>query len=68
MSAAAKAAPVFLSPAELSARWNGAVAPSTLALWRTQKSGPAYTKLGGKVFYALADVEAYEASQRRGVK
>ena len=64
-STTVRQAPVYLSPAELSSRWNSAVKVSTLALWRTQKSGPIYTKLGGKVLYDLADIENYEDGQRR---
>ena len=36
----------------------------TLERWRWLKTGPAYIKVGGRVVYALTDVEAYEAAQR----
>lgn len=35
------------------------VAPQTLANWHTQGRGPKSMKLGGKVFYWLADLEAF---------
>ncbi len=30
--------------------------------------GPAYLKIGGRVIYRLADIEAYEAARRRTTK
>jgi hypothetical protein len=66
MGAALKAEPQYLAPSELSERWQGKITTQTLAQWRARKVGPAYTKLGGSVLYDLADVEAYEAKQRRG--
>lgn len=56
----------YLSPAELSARWRNKVATATLAQWRSRKTGPAWTKFGGKVLYALKDVKTYETAQKRG--
>jgi hypothetical protein len=39
--------------------------PSTLATWRSAKKGPAYYKVGRRVFYSRADLEAWIASRRR---
>jgi hypothetical protein len=35
-----------------------------LERWRWRKTGPNYVKIGAKVVYALADVEAYERRRR----
>jgi hypothetical protein len=53
---------IFLTQAELAARFR--VSPRTLERWRWLKTGPTYVKLGGKVVYALEDVEAYERRRR----
>lgn len=39
----------------------------TLANWRTKGEGPRYVKLGRKVLYSVAEVDAYEQRQSRGV-
>jgi hypothetical protein len=52
----------FFQQVELADRWR--VSPRTLERWRWTKTGPAYTKIGGRVVYALADVEAYERRRR----
>ena len=44
---------------ELARRW--VISPRTLEQWRWQGRGPRFLKLGGRVLYRLADVEAYEA-------
>lgn len=38
--------------------------PATLIAWRHQRKGPAYTRIGRKIFYRGADLIAYVASQR----
>lgn len=38
--------------------------PGTLAAWRTQGRGPAYVKIGRRVFYRRSDVAAWLASRR----
>jgi hypothetical protein len=48
-----------LNQIELSRRWK--VSPRTLERWRWQKTGPDFLKVGGRVVYRLADIEAYEA-------
>lgn len=52
----------YLDQRELSARWH--ISPRTLERWRCMNTGPTYTRLGGKVVYAIADVEAYERRRR----
>ena len=44
---------------ELARRW--LISPRTLEQWRWQGRGPRFLKLGGRVLYRLADVDAYEA-------
>lgn len=50
----------FLSPIELSDRWGGRISPRTLANWRSQGLGPAYTKVGGAVLYPVKSVDDWE--------
>lgn len=38
----------------------------TLSRWRKENIGPAYMRIGGRVFYAISDVEAWERSHRGG--
>ena len=35
------------------------LAPKTLAMWRCSGDGPRFTKIGGKVFYFKADLDAW---------
>jgi hypothetical protein len=44
----------------LATRWR--VSPRTLEQWRWQGRGPRFLKIGGRVVYRLADVEAFEAA------
>lgn len=53
----------FINQIELSRRWG--VSPRTLERWRWLGEGPAFVKLGGKVVYNLAVIEAYEKAQIR---
>jgi hypothetical protein len=39
------------------------MSPRTLERWRWLGQGPAFLKIGGRVVYRLADIEAYEAAQ-----
>lgn len=50
-----------LNQVELAARWN--ISPRTLERWRWTGEGPAFVKIGGRVVYRLADVDAYEAGR-----
>ena len=50
--------PVFLSDLQLAERWQ--VHRQTLLRWRREASGPAYTRINGRVLYPLAEVEQYE--------
>lgn len=52
----------YLTPAELSKRWNRAVTTGTLANWRSKGQGPAFAKFGARVRYPLAKVIEWEAA------
>jgi hypothetical protein len=48
----------LLTDAQLAARWQ--LSRGTLANQRSQRRGPAYLKLAGRVRYRLSDIQAYE--------
>ena len=52
-----------INQVELSRRWR--LSPRTLERWRYQGTGPQFLKVGGRVVYRLADIEAFEAEQLR---
>jgi hypothetical protein len=52
-----------LNQVELARRWR--ISPRTLERWRWSGHGPPYMKIGGRVVYRLADIEAFEAAQTR---
>ena len=52
-----------LTPKETSARLG--VAVQTLANWRLFGTGPRFLKLGGKILYPLAEIEAFEQANLR---
>lgn len=52
-----------LNQVELARRWG--VSERTLERWRWKRQAPSFMKIGGRVAYAIADVEAFEAAQRR---
>lgn len=60
----AQAQPKFLTAAEVSQRWGGAVGTGTLANWRVQGKGPAFVKLGSKVLYPIDELDKWEAAQK----
>jgi predicted DNA-binding transcriptional regulator AlpA len=47
-----------LSTREVAQRWN--ISLRTLDRWRWAGEGPRFLKLGGRVVYRLADIEAFE--------
>jgi hypothetical protein len=57
--------PKFLTPREVVQRSAGAVTERTLANWRSTGSHRLpYHKWGGRVRYAVEDVEKFESEQR----
>lgn len=55
--------PPHLNQIELARRWK--ISHRTLERWRWTGQGPAFLKIGGRVVYRVADVEAFEAAQCR---
>lgn len=53
----------LLSEREASA-YLGPVSVRTLQDWRVRGTGPAYTKLGRRVAYAVADLDAFKVAGR----
>ena len=45
---------------DLAQRWR--MSPRTLEQWRWQGRGPRFLKIGGRVVYRFADIEAFEAA------
>ncbi len=52
-----------LSTRALGERWS--ISPRTLERWRCAGEGPRFLKLGGRVVYRIADIEAFEAAHLR---
>ena len=46
------------------AQYLGPIAVRTLQDWRSQGVGPAYSKLGKRIAYAVADLDAYLEAHR----
>ena len=42
------------------------VTTHSFARWASEKSGPAYYKLGGKTWYRQCDLDEFVESRRRG--
>lgn len=55
-----------LNQVELGRRWS--MSHRTLERWRWEGHGPRYLKVGGRVLYRLADIEAFEAARFLGPK
>jgi len=53
----------LLSPRQLAARWG--LSEKTLERWRMLGTGPAFLKLGSRVLYSLAEIEAHERERTR---
>jgi hypothetical protein len=49
-----------LDQTTLASRWQ--MSPRTLEQWRWKGAGPQYLKIGGRIVYRLADIEAFEAA------
>ena len=52
-----------LTQDDLAQRWR--ISARTLERWRGLQEGPQFLKIGGRVVYRLADVEAYEAAMKQ---
>ena len=42
---------LYLTPAQLCARWLGRISEKTLANWRSGKKGPRYKRFGSRILY-----------------
>lgn len=51
---------MFLTPQQLSERWEERISARTLANWRSAGIGPPFVKIGGAIVYRRCDVEAWE--------
>lgn len=51
---------LFLTPDELSDRYEGRINVRTLTNWRSQGKGPRFQKIGGAILYRMRDIEAWE--------
>jgi len=56
--------PQFLTPEELARRWRMSV--RSLERWRTDRRGPVWLRLEGRVLYRMTDVLDYEDARLRG--
>jgi predicted DNA-binding transcriptional regulator AlpA len=54
---------VLIKPAEVAAKLS--IGENTLAKWRLTGKGPSYVKVGARVMYDAATVEAWIASRVR---
>jgi len=52
-----------LGTRDLAERWS--ISRRTLDRWRWAGEGPRFLKLGGRVVYRIADIEAFEQQQLR---
>jgi hypothetical protein len=57
---------LWITNKELAERWR--LATNTPEQWRCRRIGPAWTKIGGRVRYLLADIEAFEKANGKGRK
>ena len=63
-TAAAQQTPLrHFNQVDLARRWR--MSARTLERWRYQRKGPAFLKIGGRIAYRTADVEAFEVARRR---
>ena len=49
----------LLTTRQASEFFGGSPSTATLHIWRGQRKGPPYCKLGGRVFYRAVDLEAW---------
>lgn len=54
---------LYLTPAQLCARWLGRISDKTLANWRSDQKGPRYKRFGSRILYPLDGVEEWEREQ-----
>ena len=50
----------YLTPSEVSCRYNERVTVRTLANWRWAGNGPKFTRIGGRILYDLVELVKWE--------
>lgn len=55
--------PRYLTEAEVVERYRHAVSSGTLRNWRTQRTGPAYVKVGKAVLYPISALDDWDHKQ-----
>jgi hypothetical protein len=55
---------IHLSQKELAERWR--MSEATLEHWRSDRIGPVFLKILGRVLYRLIDIEEFEVASLRG--
>lgn len=50
----------YLTPKEVTERYQDTISERTLANWRSRGEGPPFTKIGGKVLYPLEKLTDWE--------
>lgn len=63
-SAPSQSKPKLLPPREASSYLQDAVTVGTLAKWRCSGTGPAFIRIGNKIFYEESALYAYLNSRR----
>jgi hypothetical protein len=56
----------YMTPQQVSEHFGGTISVRTLANWRSQQVGPAYTKVGGRVLYPTASIAEWEQKRTVG--
>ncbi|MFD3263124.1 DNA-binding protein [Phenylobacterium ferrooxidans] len=61
-------AATYLTPQEVSERWDGRITPKTLANWRCDEvgKGPRFKRFGNRILYPVADLETWEEENSYG--
>ena len=55
---------IHLGQKELAERWR--MSEATLERWRSDRIGPVFLKIQGRVLYRLIDIEAFEVASLKG--
>ena len=55
---------IHLSQKELDERWR--MSEATVERWRSDRIGPVFLKILGRVLYRLIDIEAFEVASLKG--
>jgi predicted site-specific integrase-resolvase len=53
----------YLTPAQVADRYEGQISVRTLANWRYLGTGPAFSRLGGRVLYPEDKLSEWEAKR-----